>query len=555
MAQKRTLNERRLTKRQVQELISSGARPRPDLSAAFESTLLQPLVYELAGERYLLVFGAQAPGLGGRGDIYAADDFHRFVRWTAKVEEDARHGRQSSVGHWAYYSVLKERLIANIDTLVVQLRSTMSQTADALDFSYRSLDVVSGYVEGIGVERAQQDIYDHLVAYVGEVLRLRIQGRWEVNDTDRQPRPYLVGAMHDPVMPINVVWGQLSGLAVVDLRTAAANEVRRARKPPGLVGDGVTSVRAAAPKGALATVPADAYEVTKRWADGRPWFVIFKGGVEVGGVPCRAGEAWFGRKGDLIGATLSREWLFGTRRFGAGCFFRYYARDGRLNDVKLGADQVVDGLPCLGGTLVWFHPNQRASSLHLASDRDVDGIPCASGANLTFALNFHRNGRLAAAVLAREHIIVGREFPRGAHISLDEKGHLRGVTLQEDRDIDGIPVKAGAPEGDVPRQRPSARAETGARPHARGPAIRRGNVSALRSGRTTHLCPAVATADNASTRTTRRHDRGEPALNEAEEISLSTLPIPSLGRALVCRGGVQSGCSSASRRRSRLRRR
>src|SRR6266404_8944221 len=132
---------------------------------------------------------------------------------------------------------------------------------------------------------------------------------------------------------------------------------------------------------------------------------------------------------------------------GAGSFFRYYtARDQRLNDVKLGADQEVDGLPCLGGTKVWFHPNQRVRSLHLASDHDVDGIPCASGENLLLALNFHRNGRLAAAVLARDHVLVGREFPRGTHVSLDEKGGVAGVTLREDRDIDGIPVKPGAPE-------------------------------------------------------------------------------------------------------------
>jgi hypothetical protein len=447
MAQKRRLNARRLTKRQVQELISSGARPRPDLSAALASTLLQPLVYELAGDRYLLVFGEQASGLAGKGDIYAADNFHRFVRWTTKVDEDARHGRQSSVSHWTYYSVLKDRLTANIDTLVAQLRSIMSRTAGELDSSYQSLDLVSGYVEAIGVERAQQEIYDHLVAYVGEVLRLRIQGRWEVNSRDRQPHPYLVGAMHDPTMPINVVWEQLSGLGPVDLRTAAANEVRRKRKPPGLVPDAVTSGRVAAPKGALAMLPADVYEVTKRWADGRPWFVTFKEDVEVAGIPCARGEAWFGRKGELIGAALSREWCFGSRRFSAGSFFRYYtARDQRLNDVKLGADQEVDGLPCLGGTTVWFHPNQRVSSLHLAGDHEVDGIPCASGENLLLAVNLHRSGRLARAVLARDHVLIGREFPRGTHVSLDEKGRLVGVTLREDRDIDGIPVKAGAPE-------------------------------------------------------------------------------------------------------------
>src|SRR5258707_1217769 len=157
MAHKRTLNERRLTKRQVQELISSGARPRPDLSAAFEPTLLQSLVYELEGDRYLLVFGEQVSGLAGKGDIYSADDFRRFARWTAKVDEDARHGRQSSVQHWAYYSRLKHQLISNIDTLVAQLRSTVSRRAEDLDLSYKSLDVVSDYMEGVGVERAQQE--------------------------------------------------------------------------------------------------------------------------------------------------------------------------------------------------------------------------------------------------------------------------------------------------------------------------------------------------------------------------------------------------------------
>jgi hypothetical protein len=234
MARKKTRNERRLTRRQVQELIASGARPRPDLAATFEQTFStgykdQPLVYELDGERYLFVFDPADASMGGKGDVYPAESFHRLVRWTARVSEDYKHGRASSVDHWAYYSALKHQLIANIDTLIDQLRSTMVRTPNDLDLSYRSLDVVSEYVEGIGVERAQQELYDQLVAYVGEVLRLRIQGRWEVNSNDRQPYPHLMGAKHEPVMPINVVWKQLSGLDPVNLRMAAANEVRRAR--------------------------------------------------------------------------------------------------------------------------------------------------------------------------------------------------------------------------------------------------------------------------------------------------------------------------------------
>jgi hypothetical protein len=231
MARNRTLNARRLTRRQVEELIASEAQLRLDLTEALDEALLQSRVYELPGDRFLLVFGGVS-GLGGKGDIYAGDDFRRFVRWTAKVDEDARHGRQGSTSHWTYYSPLKDRLISNVDALVEQLRATMSRTAHDLDFSYRSLDLVSEFVEGIGIERAQHEIYDQLVAYVGEVLRSRIHGHWELRRDDRQPYPYLVAAKHDPVMPINVVWSELSGYRPVSLRSAAANEIRRTRKPP-----------------------------------------------------------------------------------------------------------------------------------------------------------------------------------------------------------------------------------------------------------------------------------------------------------------------------------
>lgn len=114
MGRRRTLNERRLTRREVEELITSGAEPRADLTAALNETVLQSRVYELPGDRFLLVFG-DVSGLAGKGDIYAGDDFRRFVHWSAKVDEDAKHGRQGSTDHWAFYSTLKDRLISGID--------------------------------------------------------------------------------------------------------------------------------------------------------------------------------------------------------------------------------------------------------------------------------------------------------------------------------------------------------------------------------------------------------------------------------------------------------
>ena len=440
MARKKTLNARRLTKREVQALIASGARPRPDLSAALEETFAtgykeRPLVFELEGGRYLYVFDEQKPALGGKGDIYPADLFLRSVRWTGKVREDYAQGRGNSVSHWAYYSELKHELISNIDRLVDQLRSTMSRSRDELDLSYKSLDIVSKFVEDIGVERAQKELYDHLVAYVGEVLRLRIDGRWELDRKHDPPYPYLVGPRHSITMPINVVWGELNGLDPVNLRAAAGNESRRTREISGPVA-AATSARVAPPTGTLGTLASDKYGITKRWADGRPAAVVFKGSVAVAGLSC-SGEAWFNRKGELAEATLSSERLFGTRRFSAGSLVRF--QGGRLADVKLGEDQEVDGLPCRKGLLVMFDGKERLRSLELAADRDIDGIPCAGGHDVEF-----QKGRLSAAILARQHVLMGRRFPRGTAVSFVE-GHLRSVMLQEDWEIDGILVQAGSP--------------------------------------------------------------------------------------------------------------
>jgi len=63
------------------------------------------------------------------------------------------------------------------------------------------------------------------------VQRSRIGGHWAIRPDERQPYPYLAAPKYDPVMPINVVWHELSGYAPVNLRVSAANEVRRKRVP------------------------------------------------------------------------------------------------------------------------------------------------------------------------------------------------------------------------------------------------------------------------------------------------------------------------------------
>ena len=125
--------------------------------------------------------------------------------------------------------------------------------------------------------------------------------------------------------------------------------------------------------------------MTKRYGDGRPWGVSFDRDVETEGFPFSAGtEAWFKRSGEIIIGVLSTPRSFGPFQFPAGTLVRFYTghRDGRVSDVKLGADQEVQGLPCKGGTNVFFRFHKRqpyVSGATLAADHEIDGVVHPAG--------------------------------------------------------------------------------------------------------------------------------------------------------------------------------
>ncbi|NJO74755.1 MAG: hypothetical protein HC833_13920 [Leptolyngbyaceae cyanobacterium RM1_406_9] len=260
MGKKKSLNAKRLTKKQVQELIESEGKLHEEFTKSLETTYSagykdQPLVYELSNDRFLLVFDPKGISIPGRGDIYSKDSLLRLIRFHQKVKEDAVNGRSSSVDHWRYYSKQKTQLVNQIDALTDDLARSLSISHTQLDFSYKSLDIVSSKAEDYGLENVQTELYDNLVAYVGEVLRRRVEGHWVV-EKDYPDREYLVvyvrevlrheveedwlaeedysdcgypliRAKEGELMPINVVWQELSGLEPMNLRKETANEVRR----------------------------------------------------------------------------------------------------------------------------------------------------------------------------------------------------------------------------------------------------------------------------------------------------------------------------------------
>lgn len=228
MGNKKCLNEKRLTRSQVQELINREGKLHQEYTQVLEETFTsgyvkRDLVYELSNDRFLLVFDVNDVSIPGKGDIYPKEYFLRMIRWMKKVKEDSKHNRGSSFGHWLYYSKNKLKLTEKIDYLIDELAQRLTIERAMLNFSYESLDTISEKLEKIGIDEIQQELYDNLVAYVGEVIRQRVDGYWDVDEV-----PFI--SINDKWIgfyPVNVVWSQLGGLDIINLRQETANEIRR----------------------------------------------------------------------------------------------------------------------------------------------------------------------------------------------------------------------------------------------------------------------------------------------------------------------------------------
>lgn len=103
----------------------------------------------------------------------------------------------------------------------------MDISDDRLDFSCESLDVVSSQAESYGSEKVQTYLYDNVVAYVGEVIRRKVKGNWDLRQDDPGGAYPIISAKNNVLMPINVVWRELYEIEPMNLRKDTTNEIRR----------------------------------------------------------------------------------------------------------------------------------------------------------------------------------------------------------------------------------------------------------------------------------------------------------------------------------------
>lgn len=229
-----SLNRKRLTRKEVKALVDAEGELDSAMTAALREErngyANEPRVYKLSGSRYLYVFDERDISLPGKGDIYTEAEMLRSIEWTKDVGAASKRGGGNSVDDWRYYSQLGNALTTHVERLNQSLSEVSGIPSTSLDFSYKSLNLVSCYLSSIGYVQVRNDLYDHLVAYVGEVLRIRSKGRWHINSYRGELGcPCILGPRGDGtgiMMPINAVWIALDAYGECELRQPTINEYR-----------------------------------------------------------------------------------------------------------------------------------------------------------------------------------------------------------------------------------------------------------------------------------------------------------------------------------------
>ena len=97
-----------------------------------------------------------------------------------ELRAQGKHGDSTELNSSPEYSLLEDEDFPNkVEVLIEGLRSHLGLPESALDRSIASVRVIDLAIEHtIGEEQALQEIFPNIVAYLGEVIRIRANGRW-----------------------------------------------------------------------------------------------------------------------------------------------------------------------------------------------------------------------------------------------------------------------------------------------------------------------------------------------------------------------------------------
>ncbi len=183
-------------------------------------------VYSLPEDRILYVRDADGKH-GGKGDIYTKEYFDDFVNYIERTKEDIGNGIGNNISHWNFYSINKSKLIEKIPDLLMELFYILDDKEQKLDFSTKSLDILSDKIRAFDKQTVLITMYDNLVVYIGEVIKRNSKNAtdWKMDNDFQFP---FISTNYDNVNlnPINIVWGEITSMDEIDFRKGYGNELR-----------------------------------------------------------------------------------------------------------------------------------------------------------------------------------------------------------------------------------------------------------------------------------------------------------------------------------------
>ena len=159
--------------------------------------------------------------------------------------------------------------------------------------------------------------------------------------------------------------------------------------------------------------------------------------VEIQGISC-AGSVEYYQDGKLTSCTLGREDTLSGQPFPAGTVV-HLTPEGYLDWCFLQQNTMIQGHLCRGeshGFMTDFHPNGQLKTAWLARDEIIQGIPCAKFKFLSAVMGwledsgkdgstkFHENGLLRYCALSENFTIEGQRFRRGDVVRFDRDGKV-----------------------------------------------------------------------------------------------------------------------------------
>lgn len=157
----------------------------------------------------------------------------------------------------------------------------------------------------------------------------------------------------------------------------------------------------------------------KSYGDECPTRVRLKREAIVWGVPLKAGTVAQDWEEDRNGI-LARDFQYKGAWLKGGTRVHFYSTWGGT----LLRDQVLDNIPCRGGTEIAFDTETgHVTECTLSAPHTAAGIAFAAGSKLTFG----PNGRLSAAKLTADHRIEERRYSAGLTLFFDGNERLTDV--------------------------------------------------------------------------------------------------------------------------------